>query len=220
MYFNDRMTLGNKLADNVASIRGTDAILVCLKPSSMMVAISMAIKLRAWIFPLFYELITNPLDPTHKLGALDQNGEFCLHPSISSNEFEYIQQEFMAQIEDAKREAMSKLNQAMNEYHGTTDPHMLNNRSIVLVGDVMFNSLELEVAKLIMKPLTPARVYGTVGNVTVDVSDRFHLETNELYILDILPSSIMGEDHYFEQVDAYSDEEKQALALNIAQYWT
>ncbi len=126
----------------------------------------------------------------------------------------------MAQIEDAKREAMSKLNQAMNEYHGTTDPHMLNNRSIVLVGDVMFNSLELEVAKLIMKPLTPARVYGTVGNVTVDVSDRFHLETNELYILDILPSSIMGEDHYFEQVDAYSDEEKQALALNIAQYWT
>lgn len=70
-----------------------------------------------------------------------------------------------------------------------------------------------------MKPLSPAQVYGTVGNVTVDVSDRFHLDTNQSIVLDILPSSIMGEDHYFENQDAYSPEEKQALALNIAHYW-
>lgn len=219
MYFNDRMALGNRLADSLLSVHGTDSILVCLKPSSMMVAIAMAIKLRAWIFPLFYEPLINPLDPTKKLGAIDQNGEFCLHPDITENEFEYIQQEFMAQIEDRKREAMSRLNQAMNEYHGTTDPHILNNRTVVLVGDVMMNSLELEIAKLVMKPLTPAQVYGTVGNVTVDVSDRFHLDTNQSFVLDILPSSIMGEDHYFENQDAYSPEEKQALALNIAHYW-
>lgn len=219
MYFNDRMSLGNKLADNVSEIKGTDAILVCLKQSSLMVAISMAVKLRAWIFPLFYEKLINPLDPTSTLGALNQNGEFCRHPNITSNEYEYIQQEFMAQIEEEKRTAMSRLNETMNAYHGTSDPHILNNRNVVLVGDVMFNNLELEIAKLIMKPLTPARIYGTVGNVTVDVSDEFHLTTNESYVLDILPSSIMGEDHYFENQDAYSSDEKQALALNIAQYW-
>lgn len=220
MYFNDRMALGNRLADSLLGIKGTDSILVCLKPSSMMVAIAMAIKLRAWIFPLFYESLINPLDPTKMLGAVDQSGEFCLHPSITNNEFEYIQQEFMAQIEEEKRSAMSRLNQTMNEYHGTTDPHIMNNRNIVLVGDVMMNSLELEIAKLILKPLTPANVYGTVGNVTTDVSDQFHLDTNQSVILDILPSSVFGEDHYFESQDAYSSEEKRALALNIAQYWS
>ena len=45
MYFNDRMALGNKLAENLVSIRGTDSILVCMKPSSMMVAVAMAVKL-------------------------------------------------------------------------------------------------------------------------------------------------------------------------------
>lgn len=220
MYFNDRMALGNRLADSLLGIRGTDSILVCLKPSSMMVAVAMAIKLRAWIFPLFYESMINPLDPTKKLGAIDQDGEFCLHPMITNNEFEYIHQEFMSQIEEEKREAMSRLNQTMNQYHGTTDPHIMNNRNIVLVGDVMMNSLELEIAKLIMKPLTPAAIYGTVGNVTADVSDQFHLDTNQSVILDVLPSAVFGEDHYFENQDAYSHEEKQSLALNIAQYWT
>lgn len=219
MYFNDRLTLGNKLAEHLAAIRGTDAILVCLKESSLMVAIAMGIQLRAWVFPLFYEKMINPLDPTATLGAIDQNGEFCLHPNISTNEYEYIQQEFMAQIEEEKRVAMSRLNEAMNEYHGTSDPHILNHRNVVLVGDIMFNSLEVEIAKLIMKPLTPACIYGTVGNATIDVSDQFHLTTNDAYILDVLPSSIMGEDHYFENADAYSKEEKQTLALNIAQYW-
>ena len=219
MYFTDRMALGNKLTDTLTNVRGTDTVLVCMKPSSMMVAVGMAIKLRAWILPLSYEKLTNPLDTTAKLGALEQSGEFCLNPSITENDYEYIKQEFMAQIEDQKREAMSRLNQAVNEYHGTTDPHILNNRTVILVGDVMMNSLELEVAKLLLKPLTPHRVYGAVGNVTIDVSEQFRINTDESIILDVLPSSVMGEDHYFENQDIYSDEEKQKLAVYIAQYW-
>lgn len=219
MYFNDRMALGNKLADNLTVLKGTDAILVCLKPSSLMVAISMGVKLRAWVLPLFYESIKNPLDPTSLLGALAQNGEFCLDPAISPNDYEYIVQEFMAQLEDEKRAALSRLNAAMNDYHGTADPHILNNRSVVLVGDVMFDGMALEVAKSLLKPLTPAVVYGTVGNATIEVSDAFRTNTNQSVILDVLPSSVLGEDHYFETADAYSLSEKQALAINIAQYW-
>lgn len=220
MYFNDRMTLGNSLADRVMGVRATDAIIVCLKQSSLMVAIAMAIKLRAWILPLFYEKLPNPMEPGKDLGAVIPTGEFCLHPDITTYDFEYIQQEFMAQIEDEKREAMSRLNQAINQYRGTSDPHILNNRNVILAGDVMMNSLELEIANSIMKPLSPLCVYATVGNVTIDVSDQFRLQTNEAHILDILASSVMGEDHYFENQDAYSISEKQLLALNIAQYWT
>lgn len=219
MYFSDRLALGERLADTLPEIRGTDSIIVCLKESSMMVAIVMAIRLRAWILPLFYEKIPNPMDPSSTLGAMAQSGEFCLQPTISENEYEYIVEEYMAQIEEAKREAMSRLNQAMNDYHGTEDSHVLNNRNVILAGDVMMNPLELEVANIVLKPLTPLAVYGAVGNVTVDVSDRFRLSTNKSSILDILPSSVMGEDHYFESRDAYSDEEKKLFAINIATYW-
>lgn len=220
MYFIDRMALGDKLADKLIHLRGTDTILVCLKPSSMMVAIKMATRLRAWVFPLFYEAISNPMNPTGRLGALAQSGEFCADPDISTSELDYIQQEFMAKIEEEKRQAMSRLNQAMNAYHGTSDPHILNNRNIVLVGDVMMNSLEIEIAKIIMKPLSPKKIYGTVGNVTSEVSDRFYLETQESHVLDILPSSVFDEEHYFEKPDAYSSQEKYDLAYGIAQYWT
>lgn len=202
------------------ALRGTDAILVCLKPSAMMTAVSMATRLRAWILPLFYEKLTNPLDTTGTLGALAQSGELCLDPRITSSDYDYIQQEFMAQLEEAKREAFSKLNQVINEYHGTSDPHILNNRSVVLVGDVVFGGLEVEVAKLLLKPLTPATVYATVGNTTIEVSDALHLTVDELQVLDILPSTVMGEDHYFEAPDAYSTVEKLTLASNIATYWT
>lgn len=220
VYFSNRMSLGERLADSLPELRGTDAIVVCLKKSSMMVAISMAIRLRAWVFPLFYEKIANPMDPTATLGGLVQNGEFCLQPDISENEYSYILEEYMAQLEEAKREAMSRLNRTINEYLGTEDPHVLNNRNIILAGDVMMNALELEIATIILKPLTPLNVYGAVGNVTVDVSDRFRLNTNKSTILDILPSSVMGEDHYFENGDAYSTEEEQLLAVHIAEYWT
>ena len=219
MYFSDRMTLGDKLADSMATLHGKDAILVCLKPSSMMVAVAMAVKLRAWVLPLFYEDIVNPLDPTSLLGALTQKGEFCLNPALTENDYEYVVQEYMGQLEEEKREALSRLNSKINGYYGSSDPYVLNNRPVVLVGDVMFNALSLEVATSLLKPLQPAAVYGVAGNATIDVSDKFRVATNESFILDVLPSSVLGEDHYFENHDAYSEEEKHALATNIAQYW-
>lgn len=220
MYFSDRMTLGDKLADSMSTLHGKDAILVCLKSSSMMVVVAMAVKLHAWVLPLFYEDIVNPLDPTALLGALTQSGEFCLNPSLTENDYQYVVQEFMGQLEEERREALSRLNTKINSYYGSSDPHILNNWPVVLVGDVMFNALSLEVAKNLLKPPTPAAVYGVAGNATIDVSTEFRIATNESVILDVLPSSVLGEDHYFENRDAYSDEEKYALATNIAQYWT
>lgn len=219
VYFSDRMSLGDKLADSMPTLYGRDAILVCLKPSSMMVAVAMAVKLRAWVLPLFYEDITNPLDPTSKIGALTQSGEFCLNPALTQNDYQYVVQEFMGKLEEEKREALSRLNTKVNSYYGSSDPHILNNRPVVLVGDVVFNALSLEVAKNLLKPLTPSAVYGVAGNATIDVSTEFRLATNDSVILDVLPSSVLGEDHYFENHDAYSEQEKQALAINIAQYW-
>lgn len=220
MYFNDRASLGEQMATMLPNARGTDAIIISLKKTSLMACITLAVRLRAWIYPLFFESLQNPADPTQILGAVVPSGEFCLNPTITDNEFEYIRQEFFAKIEEDKRTAMQRLNEMIHEYGETLDPHVINNRTVILVGDVVMNTLELEVVKELFKPLSPLKVIGTAGNVTIDVSDKFHIETHESHMLDIIPQSFMNEDHYFEKPDAYSDAEKQALIRNIATYWT
>lgn len=220
VYFNDRAALGEQMAVKLAPVKGTDAIVIGLKKSSLMACITLAVRLRAWVYPLFFEIIQNPTDPTQILGAVVPSGEFCLNPAVGNDFYEYVQQEFFSMLEDEKREAMKRLNAAITEYGDTLDPHVLNNRTVVLVGDVMMNSLELEIIKVLLKPLSPARVIGTVGNVTIDVSTQFHIATHESHMLDIIPGSTMNADHYFEAQDAYSDSEKQALIRNIATYWT
>jgi hypothetical protein len=70
-----------------------------------------------------------------------------------------------------------------------------------------------------MKPIRPASIVGVAGNVTVDVSDRFHMETSSTNILDNLPHGLFDDNHYFEKADEYSEDEKRALATNICNYW-
>lgn len=220
MYFSDRATLGEQMAGILSTDRGSDAIIIGLKKSSLMVCITLAVRLRAWIYPLFFETIKNPADPSQILGAVIPSGEFCINPAVGDDFYEYIQQEFFSTLEEMKREAMMQLNGTMREYGEEPDPHVINNRTVILVGDVMMNSLELGVVGELLKPLSPLKVIGTAGNVTVDVSDKFRIETHESHMLDIIPQSFMNEDHYFEKPDAYSDAEKQALIRNIATYWT
>jgi predicted phosphoribosyltransferase len=217
MYFLDRLSLGAKLADGITSVRGTDAIIVCLKDSSILTCISMATRLRAWIFPLEFEIVDNPMNRGHTLGAVTIEGEFIQHPDISHFEYDEVEMEFGAQLEDMKREAMSALNRRATK--ATLDKHIMNGRTIILAGDILFDALGLAVAESIMKPIRPKEIIGVAGNVTADISDKFHLTTNSIEILDILPTSLYDDDHYFEKPDAYSMDEKWSLAKNICNYW-
>lgn len=218
MYFIDRLTLGSSLAKRLPDIRGKEAIIVCLKESALLTCIQMATELRAYIYPLMYEPIPRPDDPTHLLGAITQEGEFCRHPDISIGEMEFIYSEYVNAIEAAKQQAMQRMNRRTADYE-VFDKHVLNGRPVVLVGDIVTNHLELSVAKMLLKPLQPATVYGVIGNTTIDISCAFRLATNTTDVLDILPSIVMDDAHYFEKPDPYSDEEKRQLALNISTYW-
>lgn len=219
MYFINRASLGASLSERLPELRGKEAIIVCLKESALLTCIHMATKLRAWIFPLLYQPIQNPANEAQVLGAITQDGEFCINPAVEPAQFDYIQSEFFGVIEDRKRSAMQLLNQMTSGYGVSMDKHVMNGRPVLLTSDILTNRLELAIAKQLLRPLTPSIVYGVAGNTTIDVSDMFHLETQVTQIMDILPSPL-GDDHYFEQPDDYTAEQKRALALNISTYWT
>lgn len=184
-----------------------------------MTAIALAIDIRAWILPLLYETITDPRDETQLLGAITPSGELCVNPTISEFELTGIMQDFFGVIEDRKRVAMQRLNARTDMYQNMIDVHAINGRSVVLVGDVITTALELAVADELLKPLQPSQVLGMAGNVTVDVSNMLRTTTTESTVLDVIPTAIMGENHYFEQPDAYNEDEKRNLALNVSTYW-
>jgi hypothetical protein len=177
----------------------------------------MASRLRAWIFPLEYEPIQNPLDERKLLGAMTSEGEFCLDPTISEYELEYVMQEQGDAFDDLQREAVQRFNRRIN--HTWQDKHFMNGRTVILTGDILFGQLEIELAKMLLKPIKPAKLLGVAGNVTVDVSDKLHVETSDIEVLDVLPNATFDDDHFFEKADAYSADEKWALAQNIYNYW-
>lgn len=219
MYFVDRVALGTKLATKLPETKGQDSVIICLKDSSLMTCISMAITLRCWIYPLIFEPLYHPDDVHLVLGALTQDGEFCLSPDISENEYEYLQSEFNTQIDDQKRNAMHAVNQKVTEYGVRLDKHVMNNRTVILAADILTSAVNLSVVKTLLKPLTPKVVYGVGGNITAKVSDEFHLNAEKTDFMDVLPDILFDDDHYFDRKDGYTDAQKHALAVNISTYW-
>jgi predicted phosphoribosyltransferase len=218
MYFINRASLGLNLSHKLDELRGQDAIVVCLKESSLLTCVYMGARLRAWIFPLLYKEVMSPADERQVLGAVTQDGEFCLHPDIDKYQLESLNMDFFNVIEDRKRTAMTQLNSETRHYQAPFDRHVMNDRPVILTGDIVTDRMELAIARQLLRPLRPKIIYGVAGNVSVDVSDMFHIETQVTQLLDILPNPL-NDDHYFEQPDPYSLEEKRKLALNISTFW-
>ena len=80
-------------------------------------------------------------------------------------------------------------------------------------------SFQIQIALNILKAYSPAKIAGTCGNITSAISDKFQIETDGCTYMDILPNTFFDDDHYFDQPDTYSEEQKISMANNISLYW-
>ncbi len=218
MFYPSRQALGDKLAEKLPEYRNNDTIIFCLKKSSLLSCIELAARLHAYIYILQYADIDDPYDITRKLGVITPSGEFISNPDINYNEFEYITTNFGSVIEERKREAFSEIN-AEKDLNPKFDKNAFNNRNILIFADVLKNTIEAEVALEILKPYSPTIIHGAFGNITSGVSDKFQIEAGGCTFMDVLNSTNFDDDHYFDQPDKYSDEQKVKMANNISIYW-
>lgn len=218
MFYPSRQALGDKLAEKLPEYRNNDTIIFCLKKSSLLTCIELAARLHAYIYILQYADIDDPYDITRKLGVITPSGEFISNPDINYNEFEYITTNFGSVIEERKREAFSEIN-AEKDLNPKFDKNAFNNRNILIFADVLKNTIEAEVALEMLKPYSPAIIHGAFGNITSGVSDKFQIEAGGCTFMDVLNSTNFDDDHYFDQPDKYSDEQKVKMANNISIYW-
>lgn len=219
MFYPNRQVLGDQLAEKAIQFKDTDSIIFCLKKSSLLSCIELAADLHAYIYILQYSEIQDPFDITRSLGAITSKGEFVLNPDISQSEYEYINMDFRSVIEERKREAFSSIN-SERDPNPNFDLAAFNGRNILLHADVLKTSFQIQVASNILKPYSPMMIAGVCGNITSPVSDKFQMETSGVTYMDILPNTFFDDDHYFDQQDPYTEEEKISMANNISLYWS
>ena len=217
MYFASRYELGKTLASKVEQLKGEEAIVLCLKDSALLSAISLASHIHGWVYPLLTEPLVIPGDG-RTLGVINQDGELCHNPALSKFEIEDIEMNNQAIIQESSREAFSRLNRRTSEY-GSLNKDALRGRTVIVVGDVVKDQLEIGAAREYLKTIAINKIVSLVGNISPESSNILYLESDESSFLDVVPN-MFDDNHYFEQLDQYTVEDQRKLAMNIAQYWT
>ncbi|MDO4773780.1 MAG: hypothetical protein Q4A37_01490 [Candidatus Saccharibacteria bacterium] len=217
MYYVNRIELGRSLGGRLQDLKGQEAVVIALKESALTACIGLASEINAWVFPLLSQRITIPGDP-RVMGVIDPSGTFTWSPDLEKMQRDGIELESRAVLEDAKRQAFSELNRAIDSYGGLSK-EALNGRILLLTGDIVEDRVEIAMALEYLKSVRYAALYGLGGNVDAVAADYFHLQTDRSVALDVMTHMFPAE-HYFEQQDAYTLEEQRQLAINISQYWT
>ena len=218
MFYPNRQALGDQLALKLGHYKDTESIIFCLKRSSLLSCIELAAHLHAYIYIMQYSEISDPYDITRSLGAITSKGEFVLNPVITQSEYEYIQSDFMSVIEERKRTAFSQIN-AERDPNPNFSLDSFNGRNVMLFADILKTSFQIQIAENILRPYAPLSTSGVVGNLTSEISDKFNIDTDGVTYMDVLPNTFFDDDHYFDQPDTYTDEQKISMANNISLYW-
>lgn len=218
MYYPSRQALGDQLAAKLDKYRNNDSIIFCVKESSLLTCIELAAHLHAYVYILQYSEVEDPYDITRQLGAITQSGDFILNPDIAPSEYDYIYSNFSGIVDQRKQDAFSEIN-ARDDLNGKFDMNVFNNRNVLIVADILKSTFQLEVAFNVLKPYAPLSVFGAFGNITMPVSDKMHLESDGLSYMDVLPNTFFDDDHFFNQPDNYTEEQKVKIANNISLYW-
>lgn len=216
MYFVNRIDLGRTMAQKLAHLKAQNAIVLCLREESLSTSIGLAAELHAWIYPLLTEAIIIPGDP-RILGVIGLNGELCYNPALSSFEREEIESDNMSVIQDASRDAFSRLNQQSDTY-GALSADNLQGRAIILCADILRDQIQIAAAMEILKPIMTQSVIGIAGNILSDAADLMTLSSEKSNYMDVM-TNMFDDAHYFEQPETYTIDERRQLAMNISQYW-
>jgi predicted phosphoribosyltransferase len=218
MFYPSRQNLGDQLSLKLQEYRNNDTIIFCLKKSSLLSCIELAARLHAYIYILQYAEVSDPYDITRPLGVVTENGEFITNPDISYNELEYINSNFSSVVEERKRDAFTRIN-SEQDLNPNFDLAAFNNRKVLVFADIIKSIVEVQVALDILKPYSPTTIHGAFGNITGQVSDKLEIEAGGCTFMDVLNTTTFDDDHYFDQPDKYTDEQKIKMANNISVYW-
>lgn len=217
MYFDDRVSLGKRLANETQEFKGNDAVIVCLQESSLLTCLSMAMELHAWVYPLLYSPVYSQ-DLAHSLiGVHTDDGTFIANKDEYGKEFSL--EEHQITIQSNRQTAIRNIQSQIEKYEIIPDKHCMQDRDVLLVADVLTNTMPIVLVNNLLQSIRPKSLTVLAGNVTPQAAEELRRIGDDTIILDILSGMVFDPDHYFEHDDAYSLDQKYKLTHHIATYW-
>jgi putative phosphoribosyl transferase len=218
MYFESRAQAGQILAGElVEKYRYENCAVVALSDGAVQVGEQIASMLHCILTMLLIEEIPIPGENA-SFGGMSQDGGFTYNGMFSAGEMEEYEGEFHGYLEEQKREAFQRLNRLLGD-GGIIDSDMLRDHSIILVSDGLDNGAAIDVAVDFLKPIRIHRLIIATPFATVPVVDKLHIVADELHILDVKESFMVGVDHYYEKNDIPSHEATIAKINQIVLNW-
>jgi predicted phosphoribosyltransferase len=219
MYFTDRIGLGRTLLNNVRDLRNKDAVVLCLKDSSLLTCLTMAMRLRAWVYPLLsVPVFSNDVQP-RLLGAYTEDGDFCLNPELGQDDVSQLSPEDRQCIDSNRQVARRQIGDLIETYEMSFNKQAMQGRDVIIVGDVVTDPLVPAVAAQTLKSIRAKSLTVLVGNATPSAVSLLRMLGTKTVILDVLSGIAFDDNHYFEHADAYTPQQKRGLTKHIAAYW-
>lgn len=219
MYFNDRVALGKTLAGNLQHFKGEDAVILCLKESSLLTCLAMAMNLRAWVYPLLSVPVYSQ-DLAHELyGAFGEDGEFCFNPERYDTSVDQLPPDQYAAIDNQKYAAAHTIQEQAIKYEMMFNKHCMDGRDVIVAGDVVTEGLPLALASQLLSTLKPKSISVAIGNTSPSTAQLTQLIAEKPLVLDVISGIVFDDEHYFEHADSYTPDQKHTLTQHITTYW-
>jgi predicted phosphoribosyltransferase len=204
--FKNRKEAGERLARELASLRGEKVIVFALPRGGVPVAYEIAQAIGAPLDLFFAHKIGHPYNPEYAVAAVTENGEIV----GNSHELPLLGKEWLER-EAAKERAKMRQKRAL--YLDGKKSHDPSGKVVIVVDDGIATGLTMEAALIDLKKGGAAKVILAVPVAPAATVDRLSAYADEVYVL-FEP----GEEEFLGSVGAYfsdfsqtTDEEVKAL---------
>lgn len=216
MYFKSRVDAGVRLAEQLMQYRYENTVVVALDRGGVRIGYQIAANLHCTL----NELLCEPImieGENLQYATVMQGGVVAKNPSLSEEQQDFYYGEFLGQINDATREATTRINRMLGD-GGDLDPKILRDHIVILVSDGMENGSVLEAAVEFLKPIRVAKVVVTTPIASVEAVDKMHILADELHVLGVTPNYI-NTAHYYETDDMPTGDETKMLINHTILGW-
>lgn len=217
MYFSSRMQAGRMLAGMmVPKYRYENCAVVALDDGGVMVGAQIAIQLHCFLTMMIMRSINLPREPK-AIAGVGSNGDFTYNKDYSQGELDEFVGEYREFIEEKKYQTFQEINRLLGS--GELNPErMLKHRQVILASDGLTDTMKLDMAMEMLKPIEIQQIIVATPFASVPVIDKIHIIADAIYCLDVIEEPLET-DHYYDQNDVPDHQKIVDTIENIVYRW-
>jgi putative phosphoribosyl transferase len=217
MYFKDRQTAGRLLAGQIAKkYRSNDCVVIALSDGGVIVGAQIAIELGCAVMLMTSETIDLPREP-NAIGGITPDGSFTYNTAYSPSQLDELALEYHNLIEQEKMQQVRRLNEKSSQKM-LLRRDLIDDRTVLLVSDGLQDGFSLDMSLRYLKPIRIQKVVMATPLASVPAVDWMHMQTDEIYCLNVITDYI-STDHYYDQPDIPDHDEITSYIDGLLQSW-